>query len=169
MERAAQPRVFVGVDRSGPGLAALRVAVDEARRRGAPLHAVRVHPELTLGAAREIDAAFADALGEVPTDLVIHRELLVGKVADTLTARARRPTDLLVIGSRGAGRRTARAGSISRAVLRRARCPVLVVCEPVVDRRAEPDSAAAREDQRVHRRPWRPLHRPRHPLGPLDA
>lgn len=174
MEGALEPRVFVGIDRSGPGLAALRVAVDEARHRGAPLHAVRVQPELTLGAAHEIDGAFTDVFGSVPTDLVIHRELLVGRVADTLTGRARRPSDLLVIGSRGAaGRHVARGGSISRAVLRRARCQVLVVSEPVLDRQADAasdtESAAAGDHERVEGRPRRPVHRPRHPLGPLDA
>jgi hypothetical protein len=60
------PRVIVGVDDSVPGLAALRFAVGEARRRGVPLHAVRARTDLVLGDFTEIDAAFAEAFGAYP-------------------------------------------------------------------------------------------------------
>lgn len=127
MESRPGPRVFVGVDRSAPGLAALRFAVAEARRRGAPLHAVRVTAELTLGDAEEIDAAFAESLGGFPNDVVVHREVLVGPVAETLTRRARLDTDVLIVGTHGSRKRVFGSGSISKAVVRKARCPVLVV------------------------------------------
>jgi nucleotide-binding universal stress UspA family protein len=129
--REPGPRVFVGVDRSIPGLAALRFAVDEARRRSAPLHAVRVGAHVTLPEAEEIDMAFAEALGGVPNDVVVHRELLVGPVAETLTRRAHYPTDVLIVGTDGGRRRRVfGSGSISRACVRRARCPVLVIPGP---------------------------------------
>ena len=131
MQSVPGPRVFVGVDRSIPGLAALRFAVAEARRRGAPLHAVRVTSELTLGEAQEIDAAFAESLGGYPDDVVVHREVLIGPVAETLTRRAHSSTDVLIVGTDGGGRRHVFGpGSISRACVRKARCPVLVVPGP---------------------------------------
>jgi nucleotide-binding universal stress UspA family protein len=131
MGDSPQPRVIVGVDRSIHGLAALRLAVAEARRLGAPLHAVRVLAEFSLEECEEIDAAFADAFGGVPQDIVIRREVLVGPVAEALTRRAHYSTDILVVGTHGHGRWHAFwFGSVSRACLRRARCPVLVVPGP---------------------------------------
>lgn len=133
MESGPGPRVFVGVDRSLPGLAALRFAVDEARRRGAPLYAVRVSENLTVHQAQEIDTAFAESLGGYPADVVVHRELLIGPVAETLTRRARFETDVLIVGTHGGGRRRVfGVGSISRACVRKARCPVLVVPGPEI-------------------------------------
>src|SRR6185437_6707691 len=93
MDHSPVPRVFVGVDRSIPGLAALRFAVAEARRRGTDLHAVRVVSVLTLTETSEIDAAFEEALGGMPADVVVHRELLIGSVAETLARRAHNPDD----------------------------------------------------------------------------
>jgi nucleotide-binding universal stress UspA family protein len=150
------PRVFVGVDRSIPGLAALRFAVDEARRRGVPLHAVRVAARLTLLESTQIDAAFGEALGGFPDDVVVHREVLVGPVAETLTNRARNATDVLIVGTGGGRRRVFGSGSISRACVRRARCPVLVVPGP------ELTSAVATRGAR-ERRPSN-----RDPLAGLD-
>jgi nucleotide-binding universal stress UspA family protein len=151
MDSGPGPRVFVGVDRSIPGLAALRFAVAEARRRGAPLHAVRVTSELTLREAREIDEAFAESMGGYPDDVVVRREILVGPVAETLTRRARFSTDVLIVGTRGGGRRRVfRPGSISRAVVRKARCPVLVVPGPEMIAR----SAASGERERRRPSPW---------------
>lgn len=130
MSSSAGPRVFVGVDRSIPGLAALRFAVEEARRRGAPLHAVRVAAQLTLQETTQIDAAFAEALGGFPRDMVVHREVLIGPVAETLTNRAHNTTDVLIVGTGGGRRRRFGSGSISQTCVRRAQCPVLVVPGP---------------------------------------
>jgi nucleotide-binding universal stress UspA family protein len=131
MAASPQPRIFVGIDRSIPGLAALRFAVAEARRRGAPLHAVRVQNEFKLLDLREIDAAFADAFGGPPEGVQIHREVLVGRVAEALTRRAHHSTDILIVGTHGRGRWHALwFGSVSRACLRKAHCPVLIVPGP---------------------------------------
>jgi nucleotide-binding universal stress UspA family protein len=131
MAKQPEPRVIVGVDRSIPGLAALRLAVAEARRRDVPLHAVRVESELTLERCEEIDLAFADAFGAVPTDVRIRREVLIGPVAEALTRRAHYSTDVLVVGTDAHGWWHALwFGSISRSCLRNARCPVLVVPGP---------------------------------------
>lgn len=43
MKEYEHPRVVVGVDGSLSGLAAIRAAVAEARRRGLPLLGVRAH------------------------------------------------------------------------------------------------------------------------------
>jgi len=134
MDSGPGPRVFVGVDRSIPGLAALRFAVAEAKRRGAPLFAVRVCAHLTMHEAREIDEAFAESLGGYPADVVVRREILVGPVAETLTRRARYDTDVLIVGTHGGGggnrRRVFGSSSISRDCVRKAHCPVLVVPGP---------------------------------------
>ncbi len=131
MDTSPAPRVFVGVDRSIPGLAALRFAVAEARRRGTALHAVRVVSALSLKETGEIDAAFEEALGGVPEDLVVHRELLVGAVAETLARRARNPQDVLIVGTDKASRwHGLWSRSISRDCLRKAHCPVLIVPGP---------------------------------------
>lgn len=176
MGSGAGPRVFVGIDRSIPGLAALRFAVDEARRRAAPLYAVRVAARLTLQEATQIDAAFAAALGGIPDDVVVHREVLIGPVAEMLTKRARNSTDLLIVGTHGGRRRVFGPGSISRACVRRARCPVLVVpgpetTEPVAarGRRRSSRSGPHSDDQRVDGGPRRTVHGTRDAFRALDA
>jgi nucleotide-binding universal stress UspA family protein len=147
MDDGVLSRVFVGVDRSIPGLAALRFAVAEARRRGAALHAIRVARTVSPLEINLIDAAFADALGGMPRDLVVHRELLIGPVADTLARRACNAQDVLVVGTDGSGRwHGACPRSISRQCLRKAQCPVLIVPGP-------------RLAIEARRRRWLPHHR----------
>ncbi|MBS2963799.1 universal stress protein [Actinocrinis puniceicyclus] len=147
MDNAAVARVFVGIDRRLPGLAALRFAVDQARRRDGALYAVRVARGISPGEVTLIDAAFADVFGGVPADLVVHRELLIGPVAETLVRRARDPRDLLVVGTDGSGRRHGLGvHSISRDCARKAQCPVLIVPGP------QPSAE-------VRRRRWLPYHR----------
>lgn len=126
------PCVVVWVDRSVHGLAALRVAVVEAARRGVPLRAVRVQAALPCPAAyEEIDEAFAEALGGVPQGIELHRELMFPPVAAALTRRAGEEGDLLVVGESGRGAWHAFwFGSVSRSCMRRARCPVMAVPAP---------------------------------------
>jgi len=129
------PRVIVGVDDSVPGLAALRFAVGEARRRGLPLHAVRAQTILILGDHTEIDVAFAEAFGAFPEDVEVHKEVLAGPAAAALSRRANHPGDLLVIGTSGRGWWHALwTGSVSRGCLRQAHCQVLIVPGPEMAR-----------------------------------
>lgn len=158
MDSGPGPRVFVGVDGAPPGLAALRFAADEARRRGAPLYAVRVTAQLTLRAAKQIEAAFAEAVGGVPDDVVVNREVLIGPIAETLTRRARLSTDVLIVGTDGGRQRRGVFGtgvfgskSVSQACLRGAQCPVFVVpasglavAETAADRVVDPAVDQAR-------------------------
>ncbi|HEV2637075.1 MAG TPA: universal stress protein [Actinocrinis sp.] len=144
------PRVIVGVDGSVPGLAALRFAVAEARRRGLPLHAVRAQAHVGVGDYREIDLAFAEAFGGLPEGVEVHRELMLCPAGTALTARASRPGDVLVVGTRGRGWwRSLLTGSVSRACLRSARCPVLIVPGPELSRAAR--------SRRRRRATWRVL------------
>lgn len=124
--------MVVGVDRSVHGLAALRVAVVEAARRGVPLHAVRVQTALPSPAAfEEIDAAFAEALGGVPQAIELHRELMFPPVAAALARFAHGEGDLLVVGESGRGAwHTFWSGSVARRCLRRAHCAVMAVPAP---------------------------------------
>jgi nucleotide-binding universal stress UspA family protein len=131
MRKQPEPRVFVGVDRSIPGLAALRLAVAEARGRDAALHAVRVEPELAMHHNEVFDAAFDDAFGGQPPDVRIRCEVLIGPVAEALTRRAHYSTDILVVGTDAHGWwHRLWYGSISRSCVRKAHCPVLVVPGP---------------------------------------
>ena len=132
MDHRSRPCVVVGVDRSLHGLAALRLAVTEAARRGVPLRAVRAQSDLVAPTDYgEIDAAFAEALGGFPRGVEVHKELAVPPVAAALTRRADGEGDLLVIGESGRGMWHAFwFGSVAHACLRRARCPVLVVPAP---------------------------------------
>lgn len=130
------PRVIVGVDRSIAGLAALRVAVAEAVRRGVPLLALRAQSDFVRQDFTEIDAVFAEAFGGLPSGLAITREVLIAPAADALTRRVRHPGDLLVIGFSARPWWRFWSGSVGRRCLRRARCPVLLVPPPEMARTA---------------------------------
>lgn len=134
MDNRPRPRarVIVGVDRSLHGLAALRAAVVEAARRGAPLYAVRVQNEMLVPLEdREIDAAFAEALGGPPRGVEVHRELAVPPVVTALVSLANSSGDLLVVGaSRRRRWRRPWSVSVSQGCLRRAYCAVLAVPAP---------------------------------------
>lgn len=136
MSTRSHPRVVVGVDRSVHGLAALRFAVGEAARRGVPLYAVRVQPDLASPTDyQEIDAAFAEALGGLPHGVELHKEVAFPPVAAALTRRASDERDVLVLGENGrSGWHAFWFGSVSRACLRRARCPMVAVPAPEMAR-----------------------------------
>jgi nucleotide-binding universal stress UspA family protein len=136
MSTRSHPCVVVGVDRSLHGLAALRFAAAEAACRGVPLYAVRVQSELFAPADhREIEAAFAEALGGFPHGVEVHMELAVPPVAAALLRRASSERDLVVVGESGRGMwHTFWSGSVARACLRKAGCPVVAVPAPEMTR-----------------------------------
>lgn len=135
-------RVIVGVDESVAGLRALRLAVTEARRRPAVLHAVRacqLNPgwAATLAAANgqfdrderaHVARAFADAMGGFPGDITVVITVLPEAPGIALVSYAHRDDDLIFVGSgqRGWLRRLFRP-SVSRYCAAHARCPVVVV------------------------------------------
>ncbi len=159
MEKAG--RVVVGVHDSLAGLRALRLAVAEARRREATLHAVRVSlvpsqgfgPALLAEDRRAIEHAFATALGGFPTDLDVEMVALLGSPGPALTGYACRETDLLVVGAgrRGRLRRLLRGGGVAGHCVAHATCQVLAV-PPQQLARAATTRAATRALHRDVRR-----------------
>ncbi len=137
--------ITVGVDGSATGREALRFALDEAELREARLrvvHAWTIPPLTATGLAmiptyglleKELsdvaEASIADDLERVgvPESLAVERDVVRGDAAGTLVSRSG-DADLLVVGSRGRGALAgAVLGSVSRASLHHASCPVAVV------------------------------------------
>jgi len=153
MSTRPDPRVIVGVDRSAHGQAALRAAVTEAALRGLPLYAARATSTFSSDFT-EIDAALADAFGGRPMEVEVHRELLVGSVAEALTRSAALPGDLLVVGDSRHGRlRSFWSGSVTHSCLTKAHCPVMAVPSP----EAEPTTGHAWWRKPASRDQWERL------------
>ncbi len=168
MNEYEHPRVVVGVDGSLSGLAAIRAAVAEARRRRMPLLGVRTR---TTGIAcvdsTAMATAFLDALGVIPADVQVELRVSWLSISEALCAAAADPQDLIVVGASGKGAWHAFwSGSVSRAVIRHARCPVLAVPAPEMSRavrrphrwrgRGQWDPLRELEEQRpeLHGRPY---------------
>lgn len=135
MENYRHPRVVVGVEDTLCGLAALRVAVDEARRRGVPLHVVHADTCGLVCGDTVIPVAFLEALGGRPGDVEIVESCLALSVRAALRATATDPRDLIVVGSSGKGAWHAFwSGSTARSILKHAPCPVLAVPAPEMSR-----------------------------------
>ena len=138
--------VVVGVDNSPGAKAALVFAEEEARLRGATLHAVHawqygyigytglegVMPILG-GDINELHAAAQSALEEsvreaLPdTDVEIEQRTIQGLAAAVLVDESRN-ADLLVVGSRGhGGFAQLLLGSVSQQCAHHAECPVVIV------------------------------------------
>jgi len=142
-------RIVVGVSGSLGSLAALRRAVDEARRSQRLLLPVLAWtppggegsyrrapcPQLAKvwedNAVEQLCTAFEEGLGGRPTDLPVQPMVVRAEAGYTLCEIADRPSDLLVVGTgrRGALTRLAHAG-VSRYVMAHAACPVLAVPPP---------------------------------------
>jgi nucleotide-binding universal stress UspA family protein len=125
--------IVVGTDGSDDGQRALAWAAAEARRRGAVLevvHAWELMASDTMspdpsGSARTV---LASCLSGIDTEGVEVRPRLVqGRPAPSLVGAAA-GADLLVVGSRGrSGIAEVVLGSVSRACVHYASCPVVVV------------------------------------------
>ena len=127
-------RVVVGINDSVTGLRALRLAIDEARRCGVQLHAVRAwsaggqlghgmspaRVEMATQAAAIVRHVFDDIGGE-PTDLTVVVASLEGAPGKTLVSYADQADDLLIVGARN--RRLGR--SVARYCVTHATCPTL--------------------------------------------
>ncbi|MEI8104464.1 MAG: universal stress protein [Actinomycetes bacterium] len=138
--------VVVGIDGSEHALQALRWAVGEARRRGAPLRAVHawVLPYMPLavgympldegklleasheGANAVVQAALGAAADEA-ADIDMAGAAVNGPPVAVLLAQAKEAA-LLVVGSRGhGGFAELMLGSVSHQCAQHARCPVVIV------------------------------------------
>jgi nucleotide-binding universal stress UspA family protein len=148
MTTARVDRVLVGITGSLANLAALHVAVAQARQAQVPLIAIRawlpVGGEIAYRRApcpgllqvwrqqarATISGAFADAFGGIPADLEVGSVIIRGEAGPALASAADRRGDLLVVGSRRGVLTNFRFGSVDRHCLTHARCPVLVVPPP---------------------------------------
>ena len=145
MENTHQPRVVVAVGHSLAGLAALRVAVAMARSRHAPLRAVRATAGVGAADDEYIRRAFDEAVGGIPPDLDVHLDVSFGSASWMLSRPAPDPRDLILVANDGRGMvRAALFGSLPRSVFKYARCQVLVVPAP------EMDKATRRSARKLH-------------------
>lgn len=145
---ARYDEIVVGVDGSGYAAAAVAFALEEAALRQCRLRAVHAWTPAppfpptdvvtlqheTDDRAREAQRVVAEALAGWRTDypdVEAVQDLVFGHPAPALVKASER-ADLLVVGSRGrSGARGVALGSVSQAVLRRARCPVAVTRRPL--------------------------------------
>jgi nucleotide-binding universal stress UspA family protein len=134
-------RIVVGVDGSGPSMAALRWAIRQARLTGATVDAVTawrypsghgwgpvidVPADFEGDAKRTLTQALAEVSGLDP-EVPVRPLVLEGHAAEVLL-RTAEGAQLLVVGSRGhGGFASALLGSASMHCVLHARCPVLVL------------------------------------------
>lgn len=139
--RGTRGHVVVGVGDCPEHRAAVRFALDEARRRRVPLeavHAWRRHAHETISRPRPDDepgrpyeeraAEVLDrALREGPADVEVHRYTVEGHARRVLLD-ASRGADLLVVGAARRGEPFGiQLGRVAHAVLHHSACPVAVV------------------------------------------
>jgi nucleotide-binding universal stress UspA family protein len=136
--------VVLGVDGSEHSAAAVPLALEEATQRGVPLRAVNVHcidahPTATVTDGHSYTAemaqvesaellahALAGWADKYPQVSVVQRAVYAPDVACALVEMSS-SADLVVVGSRGRSVAISRRlGSVSRALVDRARCPVLL-------------------------------------------
>lgn len=147
--RPRSTRVVVGVHGSLTSLAALHMALQQARDRSAVLVPVLVWTpvggemayrrapcapllQVWRQAARErLATAFDEAFGGYPLDVDVQPHVVRGTAGEVLVQVAAEPGDLLVVGS--GHRRLVRRrwhGPTARYCLARASCPVVLVPPP---------------------------------------
>lgn len=125
-------RVLVGLDHSLSSVAALTVAVEQARRHGLTLVPVYVQQPVYgdvagTGGLEEGERRTMQRAAEAAGGVDVEAEVVVGHPGATLSLMAR-PQDLLVVGSRGRGGfEGLLLGSTSTQTAQHATCPVLVV------------------------------------------
>ncbi len=136
------PRIVVGVSATVSGRHALEFALDEARRRGASLVAVRAWGEPDAALVDELDPAAVDRwkhragdqlrgdlapLAALYPDVAIERTVVAAEPADALLAAGKNAV-LVVVGCHHSDDRwSTRLGAVPAAILHRSACPVVVV------------------------------------------
>lgn len=157
-ENESRP-VVVGVDGSPASRAALRWAVEDARRRGCPVDVIAAwHPDyggmigpvpaevlMALSPLAMKDAAqkVLDAAVQGIEGVEIRQVLVEGDPRGALT-KASEDAELLVVGNRGHSTLVGIIlGSVSSYCVHHASCPVVVIREPKVQREHTFATAAA--------------------------
>jgi nucleotide-binding universal stress UspA family protein len=123
------PDVVVGIDGSEASLAALRLALREARLRGTNLRAVHVWHE----DEDEARSLLTEAVATIPNDdaVTVEQVLVESASPAAALADAAESAALLVLGTRGrGGLHELLDGSVSFDCRRHAACPVMVVTAP---------------------------------------
>lgn len=136
-------KIVVGTDGSAPALEAMQWAYDEARLAKADLVVVHgweypyqdgssagssVRERMKQDAAAELDRAVSSILTRSAADGVTVRTALVEKLPAQALIDESADADLVVVGSRGRGGLTSMLlGSVSRAVVQHATCPIAVI------------------------------------------
>lgn len=126
-EPSAQAPVVVGVDGSGYSVAALRTACDLAAHHGAALHVVHATPAAGSDGDEpvNVDKLVERWCADYP-DLPIRTFVLDGR-PDTVLIELSKGAQAVVVGARGRNPLVrVLVGSVSRTVLVRAECPVVV-------------------------------------------
>ena len=120
-------QILFATDFSAASDHACRTAIEFARHFRAQLHVVHIVPPATDPIPSK--ASLAEVMAAMPSDLAVTSETLNGLPARQIVAYARRAgIDLIVLGTHGrTGVSHAIVGSVAEAVVRRARCRVLVV------------------------------------------
>jgi len=134
------PRIVVGVSTSLAGLAALRLAVAEARRRGIPqITAVRAWPDASRGRSspwapeviavclKTIEAATTAVFGGRPRAVSIQALAPRGRPGPELVRYVRDDRDMIIVGTR---RRYRPGTGVGGYCARHAPCPVVIVPPP---------------------------------------
>jgi nucleotide-binding universal stress UspA family protein len=140
------PRILVATDFSDEAEAAVRVAIDYARRLGAHLDILHVYSAGEL----DVTTLLADAAAQASPDVPVTVAGTGGDPAEEILRHAAsHPIDLIVVGTHGrTGFSRLLLGSVAERVLRGARCPVLAVPArlepPVVEAELEPAAPARR-------------------------
>ena len=156
-ENESRP-VVVGVDGSPASRAALRWAVEDARRRGCPVDVISAwHPDygvmispvpaealmaLSPQAMKDTARKNLDAAVQGFEGVEIRAILVEGDPRDALT-KASKDAELLVVGNRGHSTVVeVILGSVSSYCVHHASCPVVVIREPKVEQEPVPAAAA---------------------------
>ncbi|MBD8870042.1 universal stress protein [Nocardioides donggukensis] len=133
--------VVVGDDGSDVAGRAVRFALDEARRRDAPLHVLRAWTMMTAELPPDVPAGIVPSLSELESstlaaeqariaeligDEAVEVHVCHGPPAQVLLA-ASESADVLIVGNRGRGGvASLLLGSVAEECVRRADCPVVV-------------------------------------------
>ncbi len=158
-------RIGVGFDDTPEAHNALAVASALAGRTGGTLNIVwaahlvartlpfafagYLEPNYFETVRREVEGRLDCAADQVRGELPVRTELANGDTVDALVDRSAH-LDLLVLGSRGYGPlKRVLTGSVSRAVVNRARCPILVIGRGVTSLDDGSEAAVGREGATV--------------------